>query len=207
MKYRDLCGLKVSEVSLGTVALGMDYAGQKKVKNPEKIIEAAVDVGINLFDTAPSYGSEYLLSNVDAIIATKVKSPNTLKNSTKILKSIDIVQWHNPTIGELRKSLMLEYMKSLKDYIPIVGASVYTKREALIAIKTFDMIQVPYNLNNREIEEIFPIAKKNGVSVLVRSVFARGELTSLDALKFALKADISSALIGARTVEDVRSAT
>ena len=206
MKYRDLCGLKVSEVSLGTVALGMDYAGQKKVKNPEKIIEAAIDVGINLFDTAPSYGSEYLLRGA-GYIATKVKSTDTLKKSFKKLGKIDILQWHNPTVKELEKSTMLEYMKSLKDYIPIVGASVYTKREALIAIKTFDMIQVPYNLNNREMEEIFPIAKKNGVSVLVRSVFARGELTSLDALKFALKADISSALIGARTVEDVRSAT
>ena len=66
MRYRRLgsTGLNVSEVSLGTVQLGMDYGfpGTDHHKNPDeksaiRLLHRAVDLGINLFDTHRDYGA------------------------------------------------------------------------------------------------------------------------------------------------------
>ena len=90
MKYRTLgrTGLSVSELSLGTVALGTKYGFQlpgEPVRLSEteviRLLDDATDAGINLFDTAPAYGdSERLLGRAlghraDCIIATKVSVP------------------------------------------------------------------------------------------------------------------------------------
>lgn len=82
MRFRRLgdSGLVVSVVGLGTNNLGMklDDAGSKEV------VDAAIDAGITLFDTADSYGaSEERLGALlqgrrdDVIIATKWGSPLT----------------------------------------------------------------------------------------------------------------------------------
>jgi len=81
-------GLKVSAVSVGTVALGIDAYGIEvpaEFGRPEenrviKLLRQAVDQGINLFDTAPAYGvSEHLLGQAlagrQAYVATKVAIP------------------------------------------------------------------------------------------------------------------------------------
>lgn len=65
MKYKPLgnTGLNVSEISLGTVELGLDYgfpgtAHFQKPPTPEavRLLHRAVDSGINLIDTARIYG-------------------------------------------------------------------------------------------------------------------------------------------------------
>src|SRR5258706_10316303 len=65
MRYRPLgdTGLNVSEISLGTVQMGMDYGfksnsdyGKPDVKESIRLLHAALDQGINLIDTARSYG-------------------------------------------------------------------------------------------------------------------------------------------------------
>ena len=65
MKYRRLgnTGLAISEVSLGTVQLGMsygfpgtDYHEKPDEKSAIRLLHRAVDLGINLFDTHRDYG-------------------------------------------------------------------------------------------------------------------------------------------------------
>jgi len=58
MKYRTLgrTGLKVSEVSLGTWAFSSTVYGAQQEEVSFQAIQAALDNGINLFDTAPLYG-------------------------------------------------------------------------------------------------------------------------------------------------------
>lgn len=79
MKYRKLgrTGLKVSEVSLGTMAFGRWIDEQAS----STILDLALDQGINLVDTANVYGegeSERILGNLlkerrhDIVLATKV---------------------------------------------------------------------------------------------------------------------------------------
>ena len=59
MNYRRLgrTGLKVSEIGLGTWALGTGIYGKVEEDAPERLIGHALDAGINFFDTAPLYGT------------------------------------------------------------------------------------------------------------------------------------------------------
>ena len=59
MKYRQLgtTGFEVSTVSLGTWAMGGKDFGRVDDRDSHKAIHRALDLGINLFDTAPIYGN------------------------------------------------------------------------------------------------------------------------------------------------------
>ena len=82
MEYRRLgnCGLKVSEICLGTMTFGHGTDEEES----ERMVHLAWDTGVNFFDTANSYGggqSEILLGKAlkgrrrDAIVATKFFNP------------------------------------------------------------------------------------------------------------------------------------
>jgi aryl-alcohol dehydrogenase-like predicted oxidoreductase len=83
MEYRELgrTGLKVSTIGMGCWAIGGDAWGPVDDRDSTAAIDRALELGINLFDTADVYGrgrSEELVGGVlngrrgDAIIATKV---------------------------------------------------------------------------------------------------------------------------------------
>ncbi len=59
MKQRLLgrTGLKVSEIGLGTWAFGNKVYGGVTEKNGIATIHAGIDMGVNLYDTAPQYGT------------------------------------------------------------------------------------------------------------------------------------------------------
>jgi len=82
MEYRRLgsTGLKVSEICLGTMTFGKG-ANKDEAK---KMVDVALDAGVNFFDTADSYGgseSESFLGRAlkgrsrDAVVATKFFNP------------------------------------------------------------------------------------------------------------------------------------
>lgn len=91
MRSRSLgkTGLKVSEITLGTVELGMDYGfrGSSHYQRPEtqesiRLLHRAVDLGVKLIDTARTYGtSEELIGKAlqeiseKPLIASKVTIP------------------------------------------------------------------------------------------------------------------------------------
>jgi len=65
---------KVSEIGLGTWALGADW-GQVKESDAVEVLEKAIENGVNFFDTADVYGdgrSEQLIGKV--LKATNQKS-------------------------------------------------------------------------------------------------------------------------------------
>ena len=59
MKFRTLgrTGLKISEISLGTWAFGNNVYGGVIETDAINTIHAGLDMGVNLFDTAPQYGT------------------------------------------------------------------------------------------------------------------------------------------------------
>lgn len=62
MKYLDLSGLKISNVTLGTVQLGLDYginnaSGRPSQEKAGQILSAALEGGITAFDTSSAYGT------------------------------------------------------------------------------------------------------------------------------------------------------
>jgi aryl-alcohol dehydrogenase-like predicted oxidoreductase len=185
MQYRALgrTELTVSKLALGTVSLGTDYgikvpgeSGRLAQSDAIRLIHQAVDVGINLFDTAPSYGeSERLLGEAlkscpQCLIATKVSLPTdtngkllfgnkfrgvvqkSLDCSLKALQRdvLDIVQIHNATAEDLAQGEIVSLLLDAKQQgkIRFLGASVYGEAAALAVIesKQFDVLQVAYNL-------------------------------------------------------------
>ncbi len=183
-------GLVVSEVALGTVELGLDYGipapgayGQPESSDAIRLIEEAADSGINLFDTAPNYGtSEALLGNAlkdrpDCAIATKVNIPvdgdgtmrrnaafercvnGSLTNSMRQLQrdTLDIVQIHNATVESIESDEWRNVIAKTRQQgmVRVWGVSVYTQEEALAAIRSglFQLIQVPYNVLDQQMAD------------------------------------------------------
>lgn len=210
MKYINLgkTGIKVSRVGLGTVELGLDYGISKSrdFKKPDEkdsiyLLHKAVDFGINLFDTAPSYGnSEELLGKAftnkkNCIIATKVNIPpkgedcekfilSSLSKSCKRLqrKYLDIVQVHNAAVNTFLNSDIFKILIKEKEAgnIQFIGASVYEPKNAFAAINSgiIDVLQVAYNLLDQRMDEkVLAKAKSEGIGILSRSVFLKGVLT------------------------------
>jgi aryl-alcohol dehydrogenase-like predicted oxidoreductase len=83
MKYRKFgnSDIDVSVIGLGTWPLGSDFFGDVDKKTADTIIGKALDLGINLIDTAPAYGlafeSEYAVGRAikgrrdKAVVSTK----------------------------------------------------------------------------------------------------------------------------------------
>ena len=210
MKYNKLgkTEIMVSALGLGTVELGLNYGikkpdnfGKPDEKHSIYLLHKAVDMGINLFDTAPSYGnSEELLGKAFAnrenyIIATKINIPSegenieryihlSLSKSCKNLKKkyLDIVQVHNATCSTFFNTDLFEILmkEKQKGNIRLIGASVYEPENALAAIKSgmIDILQVAYNiLDQRMDKEVLRKAESKGIGILSRSVFLKGVLT------------------------------
>ena len=124
MKYRNLgkTGFDISEISLGTWQLGGKWGEKFSDKNAEKILNEAIDKGINFIDTADVYGegmSESAIGRVlkkrseEIYVATKCGRklrPHTSEMYTREalrrfvedslerlqLDTIDLIQLHCP---------------------------------------------------------------------------------------------------------------
>jgi aryl-alcohol dehydrogenase-like predicted oxidoreductase len=167
------------------------------------LIRAAVDKGINFFDTARGYGeSEAVLGKAlnncaSCIIATKVGISadatfpllketvlDSLAASLKALRRdvLDVVQVHNATEEMLERGEILDVLERERDAgkLKFVGASVYGEPAALAAIRSgrVDVLQIAVNLlDQRMLAKILPEARKNNVGVVARSAFLKGALT------------------------------
>jgi 1-deoxyxylulose-5-phosphate synthase len=115
MRYRRLgrTGFKVSEISLGTVEIGMAYgiAENGHVAAPDetaasRLLNHALDIGVNFIDTARAYGdSEAIIGRAlrnrrqEFFLTSKVVSPHG--------QNLDAAQVRTLTIGSVEESLRL----------------------------------------------------------------------------------------------------
>jgi aryl-alcohol dehydrogenase-like predicted oxidoreductase len=158
MKYRRLgkTGLKLSEISLGTWQLGEGW-GSVSEKDAIRVIEAAIDSGVNFFDTADVYGdgrSERLIAQAlnarkeKIFVATKVGrrlQPHTPEgyNKTNLAKfversltnlkreALDLVQLHCPPTEVYYRPEVFDALEDLKQAGKILhyGVSVVIFQE------------------------------------------------------------------------------
>ncbi len=211
MNYRPLgrTGPTVSALSLGTVALGVDYGiaapgdfGRPAEEDAVRLVRAAIDRGVTLFDTAPAYGdSERILGRAigghpDVIIATKVNPAAfggadlgravaaSIDASRRALgrDALDIVQIHNATpemiAGGAVTAALVEARR--RGWVRIIGASVYGEDAAMAVVESgeYGVLQVALNaLDQRMIGRVLPAAAAAGLGVVVRSAFLKGALT------------------------------
>jgi aryl-alcohol dehydrogenase-like predicted oxidoreductase len=163
-------------------------------------IEAALDAGINFFDTAESYGdgySEEILGKVlpahrdQVVIASKFASNRTTasqvrqacEESLRRLRTdvIDFYQIHWPS-KELPFAAAYEVLCSLREEgkIRAIGVSNFGVQdlEAYLTVASAEANQLAYNMLFRALEyEIKPACERQGVGVLCYSPLAQGLLT------------------------------
>ena len=153
---------QISEISLGTWQLGADW-GQVDDATAENVLAAAVDSGVNFFDTADCYGeglSETRLGNFfknsseKVYIATKLgrfPKPGGTDNfsieqfrkhteaSLKRLRvnCLDLTQVHCPPTEIIKQGEVFDWLRTLKKEgkIKQFGFSVESMEEAELCLK------------------------------------------------------------------------
>jgi myo-inositol catabolism protein IolS len=203
MKYRKLgnTDMEVSVVALGCWAFaGGPTWGDQDEGDTIATIKAALDAGINFFDTAEAYGSGYseeILGKTlegqrqKVIIASKPSTSNMSKEgiiaaceaSLKRLKTdyIDLYQLHWPS-REIPLEESMEAMERLKEQGKVRGIGVCNFGEKdlgdLLQIGNVETNQMAYNLIWRAIEyKVKPICVENNIGILCYSPIAQGLLT------------------------------
>ncbi|XMO85808.1 aldo/keto reductase [Algibacter sp. AS12] len=124
MKYRKLgrTGLDISEISLGTWAFGNKVYGGVEEKDGINTIHAGIDMGVNIFDTAPQYGTQKQDGVAEIVLGKALKNKrDKVHISTKFGR--------NPTLkkgaSQFYKSRVIDSVEeSLKrlqtDYIDVL---------------------------------------------------------------------------------------
>jgi aryl-alcohol dehydrogenase-like predicted oxidoreductase len=235
MKYVRLgrTGWQVSRLSLGTVALGMEYGLRAPAqfeppvpRDAIRLIHAALDRGVNLFDTAPRYGSsEALLGRAlegrgDCHVATKVDLAagdveravrQSITQSLGRLRRdvLDLVQIHNATAAVIADGRLIAALQDLQceGRVRALGASVYDEEAALAAIASgaIDVLQIPYSVLDRRFAlRALPAAAASDVAVIARSILLKGVLTPKARYLPATLAGLGQAAERCRRVFDCR---
>jgi aryl-alcohol dehydrogenase-like predicted oxidoreductase len=194
--------LEVSRITLGTwVFAGGKLWGNQDVAASVATVHAALDGGINCFDSAPAYGggeAERVLGLAlegrrdKAVIATKVSTGEQSREallesceaSLKRLKTdyIDLMQvhWPSPDVPFEETIGTFEELKSQGKvrYFGVCNFSNIDIRKWLSAGGEFISNQLPYSLLTRAIEyEIIPECEEHGIVTLPYSSLMQGLLT------------------------------
>lgn len=226
MNYRKLGStqLMVSEIGFGGIPI--QRTTQEDVN---KIIEKLYENKINFIDTARGYTTSEEMLGValkkkrnDFYLATKSmqRSYEGMKKDIEIsLKNlqtewIDLYQLHNLKTKEEYELVMSDQgaYKALLEAkqdgkIRHIGITSHSCDFLMSIIDTmvFETIQFPYNLVERQASELFEIAKKKDIGVIVMKPLAGGAIdNSTIALKFILQnSNISTAIPGMGSCKEV----
>ncbi|RDY59538.1 aldo/keto reductase [Flagellimonas nanhaiensis] len=187
MNYRRLgkTGLNVSEISLGTWQVGGKWGSGFDDVLAERIINEAIDAGINFIDTADVYeagASEAAVGRIirsrseEVYLATKCGrqlSPHTNENYTvKALRKfvedslkntgldcLDLIQLHCPPVEVYYRPEIFELFDRLKDEgkIKNLGISVEKIEDALKGIEfpNVTTVQIIFNMFRQRPSELF----------------------------------------------------
>lgn len=203
MEYRRLgnSDLKVSAFAFGAWQIGDPaYWGSDAEKDAKTAIDAALDAGITLFDTAELYGageSERVLGRLlkgrreKALVASKVKCENCAPQdlvaaceaslSRLDMDYLDLYQVHWPP-RDVPFSDVYEAMARLRDQgkIRTIGVSNFGPLDLDTWFQTGECVsnQVGYNLGFRAAEfAIAPACARHGVGMLTYTPLMQGTLT------------------------------
>lgn len=205
-------GLSVSPLGLGTVKLGRDqgvkYPNGFKIPDDleaQMLLKLARDLGINLIDTAPAYGtSEERLGPLlrgqrhEWVIVSKVgeefeggqsrhdfsaaHTRLSVERSLKRLETdfLDLVLVHSDgdDLAVLQDSGVYQALAELKQQGKIrgYGFSGKTVEGGLLALREGDCAMVTYNLNEQTEKPVIEYAATHGKAILVKKALASGHV-------------------------------
>ena len=187
MQYRKLgkTGFSVSEISLGTWQVGGKWGDPFSHDNADRILNEAVDAGVNFIDTADVYGDgesekavgRLVRSRSETIyVATKcgrrlqphtneAYQPRVLRQFVEDslrnmgLETLDLIQLHCPPTDVYYRPEIFELFDRLKEEgkIQHLGVSVEKVEEALKAIEfpNVTTVQIIFNMFRQRPAELF----------------------------------------------------
>jgi myo-inositol catabolism protein IolS len=203
MEYRRLgkTDMQVSVIALGTWPFaGGEYWGDQDDQASIATVHAALDAGINFFDSAEGYEEGYaerILGQAlidrrdDAIVATKVSMTHlrpedvvtSCDRSLRYLQTdyIDLYQIHYPN-HDIPLAETVGAFQRLKEQgkIRAIGVSNFGVLDLteMLSLSECETDQLPYSLLWRVIEnEIQPLCDQQGVGIICYSPLAQGLLT------------------------------
>lgn len=187
----------VNKLVLGTAQFGMKYGinnsiGQVAQNDVNEILNLAEQCGVEYIDTAYGYGnSEKILGFSPALhrgnfkiiskyANSKLSPINQFYESIKHLNKDKIYAYmiHNFSTYVERPAIWNDFLKLKEDaLVEKIGFSLYSTYELEYILEhniAVDIIQVPYNLLDRQFEKFFEILNDKGIEIHTRSVFLQG---------------------------------
>ena len=226
MLYRRLgkTELQVSVVGFGGIPIQRIDAS-----STEKVVNRAIELGINFFDTARGYtdseeklGAALKKHRDKVIIATKSMARDKKGMAEDIDKSlmtmgvdyIDLYQLHNVKDKDALEQVLaadgaLTALKEAKEKgkIKHIGVTGHIKDILLEILKTGEMETVQFPFNPVEVSDagkLFDLAKKMDTGVIIMKPMAGGALTNAKlALSFILEHPVTVAIPGMDFPEQV----
>ena len=225
MEYKTLgkTGLKISKLGFGGIPI------QKvNVATTRELIVAMAEKGINYIDTARGYtvSESYLGEALEGyrdkfILATKSMARDKIgmaadiETSLKNLKTdyIDIYQVHNPNVEQLEQVIApggaLEALLEAKESGKIghIGLTGHTMElfEKAVTLPWVETFMFPYNIVERQGEELMKKCSENNIGFIVMKPLAGGAIEDANlALRFiCANPDVSVVIPGMYDLKEI----
>ena len=192
-----------AKLCLGTVQFGMRYGIHNTLgRQPTEeevfgILDAALDAGVCMFDTASAYGtSEELLGRYGlaarggqiisklhpAVEGERRDVRDEVQRSLTRLSVTSFYCYMLHRVEDLDDASVMDAMEDAKarGWTDKIGVSIYSPDDAMRAAEDsrIDVIQVPYNVLDQRLDDcgFFEYAKENQKEVFARSTFLQGLL-------------------------------
>lgn len=198
-------GIEASELSLGTWGLSGDGYGPVGEGEVDRVIDRALALGIDLFDTADVYGKGAMETRLgerlpadSTYVVTKIGTDLDITPSQKRFEldylrlafersrdrlkreKLDIVLLHNPSMAAMAKTEPFDFLRELQRLgaLRAWGVSAGSADVARAAIvQGAGVIELAYNVFLAEdLNEVAAEIADHGIAVLARSVLAHGLL-------------------------------
>ena len=198
-------GIELSELSLGTWGLSGDGYGSVDEADQDEVIDRALKLGINCFDTADSYAKgemerrlgRLLEPHADAIVVTKIGTDLSDAQPVKrfeadylrgaadgsrerLRRRIDVLLLHNPSTVAFTKHQVADTMNRLvEDGIARAwGVSMGNGEIGRLALERgAQVLELPYNaFHLQDLRGVLVLARVKQAGLIARSALAHGLL-------------------------------
>ena len=193
-----------AQLCLGTVQFGLCYGIHNTLgRQPTEtevfgVLDAALDAGVRMFDTASAYGTSEELLGYYELAARGGNIVSKLCPAMDGERRYDVLHELRQSLDRLAVPCLYGYLlhraedmdnsavmmglaeAKARGWTKKIGVSIYATEDAMRAAEDprIDIIQVPYNVLDQRLDQcgFFACAEKNGKEVFARSSFLQGLL-------------------------------